>query len=142
MELVTAEPQQEFAGLDIATFEASEIDPDRFSHAAHIFIGWSYLQETELIEGIQRYSIALRRLTRKLGVPGKYHETVTWFFMLLIAERRRQQGVTSWSQFRSENPDLFDDAKGLLGRYYSTLCLDSPMAREQFVLPDRVLASL
>ena len=126
-----------FDGLNIVAFEAGDVDPDAFSHAAHIFVAWSYLQETDLQQGIQRYSAALRRLTRKFGVPGKYHETVTWFFMMVIAERCQLDGSSDWQQFKSGNPDLFGDAKGLLSRYYTHDCLASPLARKQFLLPDR-----
>jgi len=126
--------------LDLARFEACEITAEEFSHEAHIFIGWLYLEETDLASGMRRFSATLRRLTRKLGVPEKYHETVTWFFMLQIAERRQHVGAGNWRQFKAENPDLFSDAKALLSRYYTSARLTSSLAREQFMLPDRLAA--
>ena len=49
-----------FESLDIATFEAGDVSAETFTHEAHIFIGWSYLQKTDLHDGIQRYATALR----------------------------------------------------------------------------------
>jgi len=128
----------ELDGLDIASFEACEINAEEFSHEAHIFIGWLYLQKTDLSSGMRRFSATLRQLTRKLGVPGKYHETVTWFFMMQIAERCQRIDAGDWCQFKAENPDLFSDAKALLSRYYTPARLASSLAREQFMLPDRL----
>jgi hypothetical protein len=131
-------PPVDLDALSIAAFEAGNISAHEFSHEAHIFIGWSYLQETDLQQAIRRFTAAIRRLTRKLGAEGKYHETVTWFFMMVIAERCRSQSSRDWTTFKTGNPDLFADAKELLSRYYTKTCLDSELARKQFVLPDRL----
>ena len=75
----------------------------------------------------------------QLGIPGKYHETITWFFMFLIDERRRNSTSNDWYQFRRCNSDLF--ARGeqsILNRYYQRETLDLESARRSFVLPDRL----
>jgi hypothetical protein len=73
--------------VSIEAFENGSIDPADFDHEAHVHIGWAYLGECELRDAVARFSAALRRLTIKLGIESKYHETITWFFMILIAER-------------------------------------------------------
>ena len=69
-------------------------------------------------------------------MPGKYHDTITWFYMLLIAERHKSD--EDWEDFRSANTDLFE--RDLLTRYYTRECLASEDARTRFVLPDRIAA--
>jgi hypothetical protein len=128
-----------FGDIDIAAFEAGDISADDFTHEAHLFIGWSYLQQTDLQTGILRFTRALKRLTKKLGVPGKYHETISSFFMIILGERQRSSPPGSWPQFKDQNPDLFDGAKDVLSRYYTKGRLESDLAREQFLLPDRPL---
>ena len=121
----------------IAAFESAEIDPAKFNHRAHVYVGWSYLQELPLLEGMARFTGALRRLTKKMGADEKYNETVTWFFLVMIAERLRESPGLTWAEFRTANKDLCDNAGSLLRRYYSGARLQSAAARELFLLPDR-----
>lgn len=124
------------SSISIEDFERGDIDPDQFDHEAHLFVGWSYLQKYALQESIARFSEALRRLTKKLGIESKYHETITWFFMILIAERRAGRGSDDWQAFKRRNADLFARRPTIMNAYYSDERLASPMARSQFVLPD------
>ena len=123
----------------IEDFEAGRVDPERFDHAAHIYVAWLYVDAYPLPDAISRFTAALRRLTLQIGAPGKYHETISWFFLLLIAERR-QRSTGDWESFRRENADLFCRSSDLLRRYYSPAVLSSRRARESFVLPDRAPA--
>ena len=127
-----AEPQ-----VSIAAMEAGEIDPATFDHEAHVYLGWQYVREYPLTEAIGRFTDALRRLTNQLGVPGKYHDTITWFYLLVIAERRARAQDDSWIAFRRDNEDLFSRENNVLERYYSKELLWSDRARQAFVLPDR-----
>jgi hypothetical protein len=128
---VAAEPM-----LTIQQFEQGQVDPERFDHEAHVHIGWLYLREFELPDALRRFDAALRRLTTQLGVPGKYHATITWLFLLLINERADRN--EDWETFRSHNQDLIDDSRTMLHRYYSEDRLFSDDARQHFVLPDRI----
>ena len=123
--------------VTIAALEDGTLDADAFNHEAHVYLAWLYLAEWPLLDAIHRFSCALRRLTVKLGVPGKYHETITWFYMLLIAERREQTKGSDWFSFHRSNSDLFCRQPGIVRRYYSNELLASDRARQSFVLPDR-----
>jgi hypothetical protein len=125
--------------VNLESFAAGSIDPDAFDHDAHIYVAWLSLEKWPLPEAVAFFSNALRRLTTQLGIPGKYHETITWFFMLLIHERRSEKGTTDWFSFRREHTDLFagGDAS-ILHRYYSSDLLKSDRARQIFLLPDRL----
>ena len=124
-------------GVDIAAFEAANVDPQDFDHEAHVYVGWQYLSEHELDVALARFSAALQRLTRALGVEGKYHETITWFFMILISERMARHPGTDWPSFSAANGDLINDAGPLLAAHYTPERLQSPLARRQFLMPDR-----
>ncbi len=126
------------ASISIEAFEDGTVDPDQFDHEAHIYVGWSYLELFELEEAIDRFSAALRRLTKKLGIETKYHETITWFFMILIADRRSTSESNNWQVFRQCNADLFARRPSIVSQYYSDERLGTSLARTQFVLPDRV----
>ncbi len=120
----------------IRAFENATIDPGEFNHEAHIQVGWRYLQDYDQLDAISRFTDAIRRLTRKLGVPSKYHETITWFYLLKIAERSRDNAASGWPAFKAANPDLFEWNPSLIQKYYSDALLSSEIARRRFVLPD------
>ena len=122
--------------LTIERFESGDIEAELFDHEAHVYAAWLFVREYDLAQAVSRFESGLRRLTRKLGVPSKYHATITWFFTLLIAERSLEN--EGWSDFKARNPDLFSRSSTTLDRYYSEARLFSDTARNQFVLPDRV----
>lgn len=126
------------AELTIERFERGDVDPERFNHEAHIYVAWLYLERFPLTDAIARFTAALRSLTRRFGAPEKYHDTITWFYLLLIAERR--ESSADWRAFRERNPDLFDRSSNVLGRYYRADTLATERARAGFVLPDRARA--
>ena len=126
-------------GISVAAFERGDIDPERFDHEAHLYAAWLYLDAFS-DEACERFVAALKRLTIKLGVPGMYHDTITRFYMALLAERRQQSPSSDWQAFREANRDLFDRSENVLARYYSAARLASKAARRSFVLPDKLPA--
>ena len=124
--------------VTIEAFENATLDGDAFDHEAHIYTAWLYLQEWPLNEATQRICSAIRRLTIKLGAETKYHETVTCFFMQLINQRRIAATQSTWQAFRSENFDLISGAGDTLNRYYSKDLLASDLARQHYLLPDKL----
>lgn len=123
--------------LSIEAFEEGDVDAADFDHAAHVYVAWLYVGRFSLAEAILRFTAALRRLTLSVGAAEKYHETISWFFLLQIAERRHESG-DDWRVFRRANDDLFEEHGRLLERYYRAETLASERARRSFVLPDRV----
>lgn len=119
----------------VAHFEAGTLDPAWFGHDAHVRVAWLSLREHGLLETLRRQAQGLQRLTRRLGVPGKYHETITVAYALLIAERM-QPGQT-WPQFEAANRDLFERGAELLSRHWSKERLFGEEARAHFVVPDQ-----
>jgi len=125
--------------FNVDAFERAEIDPANFDHEAHVYVAWLYLEQFPQPEALEKFDAALKRLTVKLGVPGKYHVTITWFFLLLIGERRNADPGADWQRFCRRNTDLFEGGV-LLKRYYNGQTLASDRARQCFVLPDRIMS--
>ena len=120
----------------VAAFESTDLPDDQFTHAGHVRVAWWYLLNSPLPVAIQRFADALRRFATSKGVAGKYHETITVAFMLIIAERLHDARHLSWPEFAAANPDLFD-RPSVLARYYREETLASDRARQGFVMPDR-----
>jgi len=123
-------------GPTIEAFESLDFDAGRFDHQAHVYVAWSYLQQCELLEAIGRYRKTLKRLTSSLGVPEKYHETITWFYMIAVSEHSLTTVSSDWPAFRAKNPELFERSPAVINRFYSESKLKSNEARRSFVLPD------
>lgn len=122
--------------VTIEKFEASDIDPDHFDHEAHVYIGWLYVREYELPEALAKFDAGLKRLVIKLNAEGKYHATITWFFLFLISERC--EADEPWHDFKRRNADIVGGSRDVLSRYYSDAYLFSDRARERFLLPDKI----
>lgn len=84
------------------------------------------------------FSQALKRFAGSKGAAGKYHETITVAYMLLIAERLDGARQLTWSEFAAANPDLLAWYPSVLATYYSEALVASDRARRVFVMPDRL----
>ncbi|WP_286829946.1 MULTISPECIES: hypothetical protein [Kordiimonas] len=120
----------------MAAFEDTSLNANLFNHEAHIRMGWIYATRYPLADAIDRFARALKAYTEALGCADKYHETITWFYMLLIAERQAETQATSFDAFLAANPDLVA-TPSILTRYYSQDTLASARARQHYILPDR-----
>jgi len=135
----------------VAAFESCALPNTEFHHADHIRLAWIYLRELPLVEALERFRGGLKRFAAHHGVPGLYHETITWAYLLLIHERMERSAssrcassdpAADFATFRRLHPDLFAWKPSLLEAYYRPETLGSELARRVFVLPDRgIMAS-
>lgn len=118
----------------LAAVERAAISPQAFNHAAHVRAAFLLLSvEQEFAPALQRMSAALKAITRKAGVPDKYHETITVAFMALVHARMAESAHGDWRTFARAHPDLLN-TNPLVGIYTSEQ-LANPLARRVFVLP-------
>jgi hypothetical protein len=126
----------------IDRFEAFDIAPSEFTHALHVEVAWNYLATLPVDQALSRFAEGLRRLAGHLGAVDKYHETITWAYLLLINERRQRLAAGhSWHEFARANPDLLTHRPSPLAKYYRPETLESELARGVFLLPDRLAPS-
>jgi hypothetical protein len=117
----------------VAAFEACTLAD--FPHCAHVRLAWVYLRREPLVDAAARFVGGLRRFAASLGASGKYHETITWAYLLWIHECLRAAPADhDFAAFAQANPSLFE-RDGLL-RFYRAETLASAEARRVFVLPD------
>ena len=122
----------------VAMFESTELPGDQFGHTEHVRVAWWYLQHDPLPDALVRFSVALQHFATAHGAAGKYHETITVAWMLIIADRVSAARALSWAEFASANPDLFARPSPI-ELLYRPETLASDRARHGFVLPDRQL---
>jgi hypothetical protein len=123
----------------IKHLEDGTLSHEGFHHREHVRAAFLYLAEHPVLEALQAFSKALRRLAENRGKPQAYHETITWAYVLLIQERVMRAGKKQrWDEFAANNPDLLMWKDGILERYYRAETLASDLARTVFVFPDRL----
>ncbi len=66
-------------------FESGNVSS--FKHKDHIKLAWAYLHEYPTSQAIDKFSSALKAFAAKQGATDLYHETITWAYLLIIAER-------------------------------------------------------
>jgi hypothetical protein len=107
---------------------------DVLDHRAHLRFAWAVLDEAEDVDdAIRVVSLTIRHVADLGGNPGKYHETVTVFWVLLLAHLRdAHPDADDVEQMLERYPEAGDP--GLPRRHWSDL--DSPRARTTWVEPD------
>jgi hypothetical protein len=123
----------------LSAFEALELPAVGFGHREHLRIGFALLQrEGDLARAAVAFRTLLRRFAEASGAGAKYHETITWAYLALLAERMHGRGYGCAAELLADHPDLLDHRAGALARSYDVAELvASPLARAVFVLPTR-----
>jgi hypothetical protein len=121
----------------LAAFESGTLDPAQFDHRLHLSLAWTYLQRDGFPEGALRFRKDLKAYVAKVGAEGKYHETITWAYLVLLNEELslRSPPGESFDAMIQRRPELLDHRNGAIARCYNKSQLDSPGARRVFLLP-------
>jgi hypothetical protein len=121
----------------IERFERGLEPGDEFHHADHVRLAFAYLCEYPVLQALEKFAGALRRFAAARGKTQLYNETITCAYFFLICERMACCEGVGWAEFVKQNPDLLIWKGGILSRYYCEGTLQSDLAREVFVLPDK-----
>jgi hypothetical protein len=117
-------------------FVDTSLPADQFHHQQHVQVAWMFVRRHGMPDALAAFSAAIKRFADAKGATGLYHETITWAFLLLIADRQARQPVDTWPEFAAANPDLLTWKPSILNRYYSKELLASDLARRSFLMPD------
>ena len=116
-------------------FVDTTLPSDEFHHEQHVHVAWMFIRRYGMPAALGEFTTAIKRFAAAKGANGLYHETITWAFLLLIAERQARTPAQTWEAFAAANPDLLCWKPSVLERYYSSEVLKSDLARQVFVMP-------
>ena len=119
-------------------FVDTTLPSDQFHHQQHVQVAWLFVRKFGMPRALSEFTRALKRFADAKGATGLYHETITWAFLLLIADRQAQCAAATWEAFAQANPDLLVWKPSILDRYYSKELLSSELARRAFLMPDLI----
>jgi hypothetical protein len=115
--------------------ERGEIANENFRHASHLHVAWVYLSESlSVSEAAGKMRETLRRFASSAGKLEKYHETITLFWVHLLARAHSANSSKSLEEIVHTNPRLLE--KNFPLAYYSAERLFSESARTSWVEPD------
>jgi hypothetical protein len=115
--------------------ERGEIPNQRFHHVSHLHVAWVYLAESLSVqEAANKMCQTLRRFAAVAGKPEKYHETITLFWVQLLAWAQRASRAERLEDVVHANPQLLE--KNFPLAYYSADRLFSDEARASWIEPD------
>lgn len=117
----------------LAELEALTLPKEAFTHRLHLALAWECLKGVPFEEGAPRFVRALRAYVKVHGLEAKFHATITWAFLALIAQRLARAPDLGFDAFVAQHPELLDPA--LIRRRYGPGVLDGDEARATFVLP-------
>jgi hypothetical protein len=118
------------------SFIDTSLPADQFHHQQHVEVAWLFVRQHGMPDALREFTTAIKRFADAKGATGLYHETITWAFLLLIAERDARHPDGTWEAFASANNDLLVWKPSILERYYSKELLGSDLARRTFLMPD------
>jgi hypothetical protein len=117
-------------------FEAGAVPSSEWTHQAHIAMATVYL--TRYGDSVLPHTrAALRNHLLSRGRPiGAYHETLTIFWLAVVAKAMRAQPALTLHAVVCENCAAFGGQSKLHDRYYSFDVFNSPEARACWMPPD------
>jgi hypothetical protein len=117
-------------------FEAGSVPSAEWTHQAHIAMATVYLARYG-DSVLPHTRAALRNHLLSRGKPiGLYHETLTIFWLAVIAEDMQTQKAQPLHTVVSNNCALFGSQSKLHERYYSFDVFNSPEAHTLWMPPD------
>lgn len=122
----------------IKGFESCATDKAAFTHQSHLTVAISYLQNSTLEQATDRMRFGLHRFLKHHGVEhGKYHETLTVFWIKIVHEFlvRADPELSCLETTNAVIQRLGDSS--LVYDYYSKEHLLSDEARKGWIEPDR-----
>ncbi|HWI20802.1 MAG TPA: hypothetical protein VNT81_23770 [Vicinamibacterales bacterium] len=122
-------------------FVDTSLPANQFHHHQHVQVAWLFVTKHGMPAALSEFTEAIKRFADAKGATGLYHETITWAFLLLIADRQARKPAVTWEEFERDNQDLLAWKPSILERYYSKELLKSDLARRTFLMPDRGLGA-
>jgi len=123
----------------LADFESCALPKERWTHAAHIFTGACCVHRLGEDMAIDHMRVAIRRYNEAVGgkntATNGYHETVTIFWIKLLAAFRANEPRLSRAEFAARAVQAFEHRRDLFVDFYDFDLVASTEARLAWIPP-------
>jgi hypothetical protein len=111
------------------------VSPDAFHHRDHLHVTWLLIRRHDLEAARGIVADGIRALAARHGAPGKYHETMTRFWVHVIGHLiQTRPDLDEFAAFMHAFPKLLD--AGLPYRHWQRQTIGGAAARSSWVAPD------
>ncbi|TME85649.1 MAG: hypothetical protein E6I47_00860 [Chloroflexi bacterium] len=118
----------------LAAFTAGEIANQDFHHRDHLRLAWVQIRRLGLARALEAVTAAIRQFAAGHGHGDRYHETMTRFWLLVVATGISRHPTLAFDELLAVAPHLLD--KNLPYRHWSRERMGSEDARQRWVEPD------
>ena len=118
----------------LAAFTAGEIANQDFHHRDHLRLAWIQIRRLGLRRALEAVTAAIRQFAAGHGHGDRYHETMTRFWLLVVAMGISRHSTLAFDELLAAEPHLLD--KNLPYRHWSRERMGSEDARQRWVEPD------
>ncbi|NMH86964.1 hypothetical protein [Flavivirga algicola] len=119
-------------------FTNCSLNPELFSHEAHLRLGWINIKNLGLKKGEENIQKQLQNFVIHVGAHDKYNKTVTIVAMKILNHFMQQSKTDNFKDFINENSKLKDNFKQLIANHYSNDIFKSEKAKTVFLEPDLI----
>jgi hypothetical protein len=138
-----------FSGETLEKFLAAFFDRSlpkaEWTHAAHIALAAYVLYDADIETVLPRVRTAIRGYNEAVGGKNTdtsgYHETLTVFWLKVVAEKLEQLRPGSRLDAARGAVAAYGEARTLSALYYSTDIVNDALARREWVEPDLLVLS-
>jgi hypothetical protein len=124
----------------LAAFEAGKLPKERWTHAAHLAAGASYVYMLGRDAATEHIRVCIPRHNESVGTQNTessgYHETITVFWVRVLAQLHDSREWESRSEFVRAAVEQFAGQRSLFREYYSFDLVGSTEARRRWIAPD------
>lgn len=117
-------------------FANTSLNPEIFSHEAHLRLAWIHITQYGLEKAITNITRQLKNYTSAVGAANKYNATVTVAAIHAVYHFMIRSGHTSFADFIAENYKLKTEFRSLIFTHYRTDIFKSDEAKRRFLEPE------
>ena len=123
----------------LRAFEAGTLAKERWTHAAHLLGGACYVHEMGEARALDHVRTRIKHFNESVGGKNTetsgYHETITAFWVKVIAAFRRLHPEMPRAEFAHLVVETFADKKAYFRDFYDFDVVESRDARREWIAP-------
>jgi hypothetical protein len=117
-------------------FETCSLNPDLFSHEAHLRLAWIYIRKQGCVRAVDVVCKQLMAYVSHVGARGKFNKTLTVAAIMAVKHFMKKSNTDNFRDIVSEHPRLKNNFKELVAFHYRMDIYNSEEAKQNYLEPD------
>ena len=118
--------------------ESTTIDPELFSHEAHIRLAWIHIRKYGLEQAIENVQQQIKQFADSQGAFDKFNKTLTVAAVRAVYHFMLKSRSDTFRGFIEEFPQLKTHFKDLMACHYGFDIYQSQLAKTEYLEPDLI----